>query len=92
MKMMLTRAVVLAAALAASPVQGEDEPLPQYPDEQQELLRSTEDKVIETQRALFAARQKGDEAAVKDLTEQMKKLQSKRRALIDATKDRLPSE
>jgi hypothetical protein len=82
---------VLLLAIVLIPAARGDE-LPQFPDQQQALLRETEDQVVHVQLQLFAARQQHDEAAVSTLTKQFKALQDKRRALIAATKDQLPSQ
>jgi hypothetical protein len=80
----------LTLGLTARPVLAAD--LPQYPNEQQALLRDTEHQVLDVQLQLFAARQRNDQAAVEQLGKQFKELQDKRRALIDATRDQLPSQ
>lgn len=83
--------VFLIAIASVTPAAQGDE-MPQFPDQQQALLRETEDQVVHVQRQLFAARQQHDEAAISSLTKEFKALQDKRRALITATKDQLPSE
>ncbi len=83
-------ALALAAVLTTGPVRGDD--LPAWPNEQQALLRETEDQLIHVQHELFAARQQGDQTAVAELSKQFKELQDKRRRLITVTKDQLPSE
>jgi len=86
----LGAAVALAAALAAGPARAED--LPQWPHEQQEMLRETEAQVLKLQRQLSAARRNNDAASVAELSQQFKALQEKRRKLIVLTRDQLPSE
>ena len=81
---LLTLTAALAPARAGGP--------PLYPNQQQAALRDTEDEVLGVQRRLFAARQMHDEAAIEALGKQFKQLQDKRRQLIQATKDQLPSE
>jgi hypothetical protein len=80
----------LTLALIVRPVLAAD--LPQWPNEQQALLHDTEHQVLDVQMQLFAARQRNDQAAVEQLGKQFKDLQDKRRALINATKDQLPSQ
>jgi hypothetical protein len=56
------------------------------------MLREVEERVVETQRKLFAARQRGDQDAIAAASQQFQELQEKRRALIELTKHQLPSE
>lgn len=86
----LCGAMSLCLVVAASAAVGE--PLPQWPSEQQTMLRQVEERVVETQRKLFAARQRGDQDAIAAASQQFQELQEKRRALIELTKHQLPSE
>jgi hypothetical protein len=77
-------------ALAAIPVGAAD--LPVWPHEQQALLLTTEDELLQVQRKLFAARQRHDQTSIDELGQQFKELQEKRRQLIELTRDQLPSQ
>ena len=76
--------------VAALPAPGEQ--LPEWPADQQDMLRQVEDRVIEMQRKVFAARQRGDQSALATYSQQYQELQEKRRVLIELTKNQLPSD
>ena len=82
--------LVIALAAVVPAVRGDD--MPQFPDQQQAVLRETEDQVVKLHKRLFAARQQQDEATVSALTKELKTVQDKRRALIAVTKDQLSSD
>jgi hypothetical protein len=66
--------------------------LPEWPHEQQAMLRDVEGRLLRVQHQMFAARQQDDRAAVVELGKQFSELQAQRRQLIELTKDQLPSE
>jgi len=85
----LAVALVLLA-LAVCPALGDE--LPQWPNEQQAMLRNVEGQVLQVQSQLFAARQTNDRTAIEELSKKFKALQDKRRVLIGLTANQLPSE
>jgi uncharacterized membrane protein (DUF106 family) len=60
---------------------------PKLPVDPREQLNKLDDKVLEKQRELFAARQRGDQKAVKRLTKEFNQIQKERGGLVQKARD-----
>jgi hypothetical protein len=70
------------ALLACAPVVLAQQVQYEIPPDPHQKLQTMDRDVLVTQRALFAARQHGDQAAVKKLTKQFKDIEHKRGQVI----------
>ncbi len=80
----LFRRALLCALLCAALVRGftvraqDDSQVFQQPEDPQETLRSLDDVVLQKQKALFAARMRGDPAEIKKAQEEFEAVQRQR--------------
>jgi hypothetical protein len=81
----LAVALLLVRAAAA-------EELPSWPHEQQAMLQQVEQDLLTAQRQLFKARQQQDTAAIEGASARYRELQDTRRALLELTRNQLPSQ
>jgi uncharacterized membrane protein (DUF106 family) len=81
----MTAAAVMATLFLAAPAVAFE--IPEWPSQQGELLRQVEERMMETQRRLSAARRRDDTENVTELHEMFTELRSQRIAVLRAMRE-----